>query len=172
MRSFLSTVPWFIPVMAAGIALALLTARPVAARLGSSWVAAFVLIASAASILGATITPDASALASHAVATPCDLSRITPAPPATYLRIGEESLNVLLFVPLGLAIGLMPGRSRRVLGVGAVMFIVGIELTQLLVVPLGRGCQTADIVDNLAGLLVGICTASVIRSAPSRKPER
>jgi glycopeptide antibiotics resistance protein len=73
------------------------------------------------------------------------------------LRPNETSLNVLLVVPLGLALGALPGSPRAaVLIVGAFLLPVAIELFQLAVPALGRGCQSADVIDNTMGLVIGL----------------
>ena len=59
-------------------------------------------------------------------------------------------------MPLGFTIGLVPGsRRRNVLAVVAVAAPFAIETAQLLLPILGRGCQSADVFDNLTGLVVG-----------------
>ena len=86
-------------------------------------------------------------------------------PPLGLLRgLNDVSLNVALFVPLGFAIALLP-RSRRSLAVlvAAIAFPFVIEATQALVTPLGRGCESADVVDNLLGLAAGLAAGVVAR---------
>jgi len=73
-------------------------------------------------------------------------------------------LNVLLFVPLGLMIGLAPGlRQRILLAVGALLTPFAIEAAQLLLPVLARGCQSADVADNVLGLVLGLTTGIVLR---------
>ena len=43
------------------------------------------------------------------------------------------------------------------------MLPASIELIQLLVPPLGRECQSADVIDNLTGLVVGLAAGVVAR---------
>ncbi len=71
--------------------------------------------------------------------------------------MNDTSLNYVLFIQLGVPLGLLP-RSRRALGLVIVAFALpwAIEATQLLVPVLGRGCQSADVVDNSLGLLLGL----------------
>jgi glycopeptide antibiotics resistance protein len=86
----------------------------------------------------------------------CDLRRIGLAPLSEYLKITDVSLNVILFVPLGIAIALLPRSARsmaiRLLAVASPFLI---ESTQLVLTNLGRTCQSADIFDNLLGLTIG-----------------
>ena len=96
----------------------------------------------------------------------CDLSRIGPASIATYLRFDDPTLNVLLFIPVGVLIGQLERRQHRGrLVVAAVMLPLGIEIIQALVTPLGRACEGGDVFDNLAGLLVGLAIGAGWRRA-------
>ena len=74
-----------------------------------------------------------------------------------YRRFDDPILNVLMFVPLGAFIGVLERRSLRLgLAVAGLLFPLGIEATQAVVVPLGRACQAGDIFDNSAGLVIGL----------------
>src|SRR4051794_41824388 len=86
----------------------------------------------------------------------CVTARWWPASLAELTSVSGASLNVVLFVPLGLALGLLP-RSRRKAAVvaGAVLLPVAIETVQYLVPALGRYCDTADGVDNPTRLAGG-----------------
>ena len=37
-----------------------------------------------------------------------------------------------------------------------------IEATQLLVTPLGRACESGDVVDNVTGLFIGLAAGAVV----------
>jgi glycopeptide antibiotics resistance protein len=101
----------------------------------------------------------------------CDLSRLGPPRIDEWLLLGDPALNVLLFVPLGVAIAFLP-RTRRTAGVVVVAaaspFVI--ELVQLAVKPLGRGCQSGDVVDNLMGLVLGILGGTAVIAASRRRP--
>jgi glycopeptide antibiotics resistance protein len=79
------------------------------------------------------------------------------------IRVDDRSLNVLLFIPLGVSLGLLP-RSRRtaVLVLAAVLFPFVIETTQLLVPALSRGCESVDVIDNLTGLAIGLAGGAIL----------
>jgi hypothetical protein len=52
----------------------------------------------------------------------------------------------------------------------AMPFVV--ELTQSFVTSLGRGCESADIIDNLTGLCLGFGVGTVLRWAGPRSTSR
>jgi glycopeptide antibiotics resistance protein len=60
-------------------------------------------------------------------------------------------------VPLGAAISLLP-RSRRKAAIVVAAFALpfAIERVQLLAPLLHGGCQSADVIDNLTGLAIGL----------------
>jgi len=103
----------------------------------------------------------------------CDLSRFGPGALADLLTINEVSLNVLLFVPLGVTLGLVPRSPRKILAVAAAVVLpFGIETLQLIAPLLGRYCDSLDIVSNLMGLSIGLVIGSAIWNRRHvRKPE-
>jgi glycopeptide antibiotics resistance protein len=107
--------------------------------------------------VSAALTPLRGSFNFAAVGGTCDLSRMGLAPLHELLHIDDTSLNILMFIPFGTAVGLL-GRSRQmaVLIVVAIALPFVIELTQLLVPALERGCQSADVIDNLTGLALGL----------------
>ncbi len=92
------------------------------------------------------------------------MGRIALASSNQLSRAGEVALNVLLLVPLGVAIGLLP-RRRTTLAVvaGAALLPFAIEIVQLVVVRLGRECQAGDMIDNLTGLALGALVTATVR---------
>jgi glycopeptide antibiotics resistance protein len=113
-------------------------------------------------ILAATIPPDAGSDLVSAGSGRCDVDGAWLAPLGRYLRPSEDSLNVLLFVPLGIALGLLP-RSRRttVLIVATFALTLAIEATQSFVPAIRRGCEISDVVNNTLGLIVGLVVGAV-----------
>jgi VanZ family protein len=136
---------------------AVLVSARTARALGTRPIVAFGLIVGFGIAFVATLTPTAAAMADVAdPALTCDLTRLLP-PPSELFAVNDTSRNVVLFIPLGMALGSLPA-SRRTLAVGvlAVSMPVVIEATQLLLPALGRSCQSADVVDNLIGLAIGL----------------
>jgi glycopeptide antibiotics resistance protein len=151
-------IPWFLPGIGASLVMASLLMGPVRRTLRAGPFLSWSLVVSLGIILSATLTPAHEAISFGAVSTgSCDLSRVGFAPLRELLRLGDTSLNVLLFVPLGVSIAFLPrSRLKVVVVVGAIALPFAIETTQLLVLWLDRACQSADVVDNLTGLAIGL----------------
>ncbi len=133
MRSTMAALPLVVPGMLLWAVMAIGASPRVARTLRiSRWHAVFLLLALGL-VLMATLPPTGALLAGRGSPVDhCDLSRMGVAPWSVLLRPNETSLNVLLFVPLGLALGALPGSPRAaVLIVGAFLLPVAIELFQL-----------------------------------------
>ena len=146
-------IPWFVPGLVLSVILAIVFGPTLGRWLRTSRVVAFVLIVGAGAVVSATLTPIPGPVEPFGS---CDFGRVGLAPFSVLIRLNETSLNVLLFAPLGLAVGLLP-HSRRGLGIAALAVAspLLIEATQSLMPMLGRGCQSEDVVDNLLGLAIG-----------------
>jgi glycopeptide antibiotics resistance protein len=166
MRGFLANVPLFLPGVLLSLMVAILFARPVARSIRSTPAVAFLAILAVGGIVSATLTPGTEAIVRGIPSTGgCETDRVGLIPLSELLRVDDESLNVLLFIPLGIAIGLLPWSRRTAVILGAALLLPFIiELGQALVPALGRGCQTADMADNLTGLAIGL----VIGTAAAR----
>lgn len=165
----LAEYPGFLPGLAASIVLGTLVQQALARQLGVPRAVAWLLVVSLGAVVAATLTPgsEASPLAGPG----CDLSRIGPAPWRQYLAFGTASLNVLLFVPLGVALGLLPSSRTRHVALGAAFALpAAIETVQLLVSPLDRACQGADVFDNMLGLAFGVAAGSAGTWVATRTP--
>ena len=150
--------------LAPGLVLTLITSLIAARRTGrflaTSTALAWALLFSAGLVLSVTITPSREALAEGLTGTGaafCDFTRIGPIPLRELFQFREPSLNILLYIPLGAIVALLP-RSRRKAAVVilAVLMPFAIESAQGLFPELGRVCESADAIDNLTGLLVGL----------------
>ena len=168
-------IPWLLPGLGASLVMALLLGGPVQRTLRTGPLLGRALIVSLGIILSATLTPSREAIDFGATGIrACDLSRIGLVPVRELLRISDTSLNILMFVPLGVAIGLVPwSRRKAALVVAAIALPFAIETIQLLVPQLDRACESADVVDNLTGLalgLVGGVVAGRLTRALDRRP--
>jgi glycopeptide antibiotics resistance protein len=134
--------------------------------LGSTALRAWFVLLGVGIVLSATLTPlnEGGQLPLGS----CDFSRVHLAPLADLLRVSSASLNVILLVPLGVAVGLLPP-GRRTTGVLIVALALPfmVEVVQSLA-PLGRGCQTADMVDNLLGLVLGLAAGWLLGAVAGR----
>jgi glycopeptide antibiotics resistance protein len=151
-------LPWFLPGAAVSFILSLIASGVVGRTLRMPRSLAWALILTLGIILSATLTPLSNALAYGATGSDsCNLSRVSLAPLGDYLGAGDEGGNVLIFIPLGATIALMPrSRRRTAVFLGAILLPFAIETAQLLMPVLDRACESADVVDNLAGLVLGL----------------
>jgi glycopeptide antibiotics resistance protein len=115
-------------------------------------------------VASATLVPTAAALEGYVSEGVCDTSRIGIASMRELTTVNVTSLNVLLFVPLGVAVGLLPwSRAAAIAALAAFSLTFAVETFQLLLPVLGRGCQTADMIDNLFGLTIGLVIGASVR---------
>lgn len=159
-------LPWALPVATSALLLGVLAQRRVARALAISQGHAVALVVTIGLIVAATLTPLRQAIEfGIAGSGQCDLSRIGLPSMEDMARSGADDIipNVLLFAPFGLVVGLVPmSRRKLVLIAGSVATPILIEWTQLLVPALARGCESADVVDNLVGLGLGYGVAVVL----------
>lgn len=154
----MSDLPLLLPGIVISVIVSVATSGRAARALGTRRFVAGLLILSAGLILTITLSPLAEECACDPnVVGACDLSRIGLAPLDEVLDVNTTSLNILMFMPLGLAVGLLPGSRRRTaILIGAIALPFVIEAIQALVPPLERACESADVVDNLTGLAIGL----------------
>lgn len=163
-----SGLPWLVPGLLVSFVVAAAFGGTIARRAGTGpWVGRALIVAIGL-ILAATLTPDASGLAGEHGPATCDLRRWTLIPLRTFLAFDDASLNVLLFMPLGVVITALPRRLRGPSILAAAAAPVVIEAIQLVLPAIGRGCESADVVDNLTGLIVGLGVGTLIRWSAGR----
>lgn len=157
-RRYLGDVAWFWPGVGITIFVSLILSGPVGRALKARWSVAMILLLGLGLIIAATLTPSREALRFGATgAGTCDFSRIGLAAFSDLFPPGDPTFNVLLYVPLGLALGLLPRSSAKVvLILGAIALPIVIETIQLFATGLDRACQSADASDNLTGLVIGL----------------
>jgi glycopeptide antibiotics resistance protein len=170
MRHTMTVLPWLLPGLILSTLIGIAASRRIAQALRVDRAVAWALVVGFGLVLSATLTPlDGGFEFGVSGIGTCDMSRIGLAPFQELVHIGDTSLNVLLLIPLGLALGLMPGSRRRtVLVAVAIALPFVIEVTQMLLPVLGRGCQSADVSDNLTGLLVGFLIGTGVDLARRR----
>ncbi len=163
----MSNVIWFVPGLMISVVVGLAASRPVARWLRARPTLVWVLLVSLGTIIAATLSPVREPTGFEvpgAGVGVCDFSRIGPAPLDALRTINEISLNVLLFVPFGVAVGLLPNGPRKALVVLAAFALpFAIEAIQLVATTLHRGCQSGDVADNLTGLVAGLIIGEAVR---------
>ena len=151
-------LPWFLPGFAISVAIAIAAGGWVGRALDLQRSVAVALVVSLGIVLAATLTPQWGALSFGTRGSgTCDLSRIGLAS-FDDLRGKSDALgNILMFIPLGVTISLVP-RSRRkaAIVVAAIALPFAIETTQMLLPVLDRACESADVIDNVTGLVLGL----------------
>jgi glycopeptide antibiotics resistance protein len=164
-REYLYQFAWFWPGLLVTGVLGVVLGRPVGRALKVHALIAMCLVISIGLIVSATLTPSREAVRFGTVGLgSCDFSRVSPPSWAEFLSLGDPTFNVLLFIPLGMAIGFFPlGRRQLILAAGAAALPLVIETIQLVAKGLDRACQSEDVVDNLTGLVVGLGVGLVIR---------
>ena len=161
----LGALPLVVPGMVLWAAVAFMASPFLSRFFGVSRLHAALLLMALGLVLMATLPPTGAALVGSAsYREACDLDRMTLAPLSQLLRLNETSLNVLLFVPLGITLGSLPWSRRSLVTVAAAFLLpLAIESSQLLVPVLGRGCQSADVIDNTMGLVIGLTVGASAR---------
>jgi hypothetical protein len=155
-ESFLNSTPWLWPALALAVAISLVLFRPLARALRAPRPVAFLILLGIGGIVALTLTPGDDAFSPFNVQD-CFVRWVPPIGVGRVLNLGERGLNVLLFLPLGLGLGLLPrSRTKLALVAGAVALPFVVEGIQYLAPALDRSCSTVDLVDNLTGLLIGL----------------
>jgi hypothetical protein len=169
LRTFVGAVPLSVLAITLTLVVSLAASDALARRLHSKRSVAALLLFGFGFVLSATVVPTGAALEGEMSDGVCDFSRIGLASIDRLTRLNVTTLNVLLFVPLGVAVGLLPRtRQSLVVALAATSLTFVVELIQLLLPALGRGCETADMADNLLGLALGLFVGIVLRPFAGR----
>lgn len=155
-----SILPGLVPLLALSLGVGLIVSRPLGRILNVRRPVALAMILALGAIAGATLTPLGEISEAGGTGS-CDFSKVW-LELNQLRRVNDEFLNVLLFIPLGATIGVVPGRRpMSALIAAAIALPFMIETAQLLVPALGRGCESGDVVDNLTGLIIGLAIGAV-----------
>jgi hypothetical protein len=161
--TILSAYPGFLPGLAVSLVIAAAGSPRLANALGIRRLLAIAMVLAVGAIVSATLFPDLLGLGSSTAAGSsgwtCDLERFTPSLHELF-DLKESTANVVLFVPLGICVALLPNRWIGVAVTLAFLTPVAIELIQMLLPSLHRACQSADIADNVTGLAVGLAAGA------------
>jgi glycopeptide antibiotics resistance protein len=161
---FAANVPFFVPVTLLSIVFGYAVRDRVGRWLGTSDAVGWAFVVSIGLIFAATLTPlREGAIEGRPAQTGCDFSRVGFVSLREILRADDPDRNILLFLPLGAVIAFVPGlRRKAALLAAAFLAPIAIEVGQLLLTPLHRACQSADVFDNATGLFLGFAIGSVV----------
>jgi len=138
-----------------GVVVAVLVARPLAARFGASDGAGLSATLSVLPILVVTLAPavpiGAPALPSLGAYPGRVRACVAPGSVGSGLATAGGLLNVVLYVPAAIALYRLTHRATRVV-LGLAVLSAAVELVQPLI---GRSCQAADWIANTSGALAG-----------------
>lgn len=166
MSVYFQAVPLALPGLLISAVIAAIASRWLAGRLGSAKLPAALLIFGAIAPLFVTLTPTSAALGALGQADGGRHCALGLGPLASAQLGLRDILNAAMFVPLGLAVGLLWRRRSRVrlLLPAALLLPVVIETAQFLLMPwFGRTCQLADAIMNSSGIVVGVAAAAMLR---------
>ena len=164
-EAVLRATPLFWPGALLSALAGLLCSRRLARRLGTHPLAAFLLVLSLGGIATFTLLPDINSYYLNGLryAESGYASQWHAPGLAELTSVNQDSLNVALFVPLGVAVAhIRPGKGAAWSAVAAAALPFGIEATQYAVPWLLRACDLQDIVDNLLGLALGLFAGHVL----------
>jgi VanZ like protein len=151
----LRNAPLLLPGVALALVVAIALAPWAAARTGLSPLLAGMLVFAVGAIAAITLTPGSGG--GSFGQSWCGGLRPPPRLGQLLSISSEHGLNIALFVPLGLLIGLIPrSRPMAVAAVAAGAMPIAIEWIQYSVPRLDRICQTWDALENLMGLVLGL----------------
>ena len=165
-----STLPWLVPGVIVALVISLLASTAAGRGLRAHPITGALVLLTLGIILAGTLTPLRNGGDTPGIPLPCDFSRLGLATPHDFAMSDDAAINILMFMPFGFAVGAIPLSLRKVLVVlAAVALPFAIETLQLLVVPLGRGCQSADVIDNLTGLFIGVVAGTPLSLLARRR---
>lgn len=147
-------LPWRMPTTAPFAITGVFASDPMAPALQTRHYVGWLIVVGLAMIASATLVPLYGTFeggASGSVGR--GLSIMTPATLADFVAKDDLPLTVLLLMPLGCLLGLLPWPRRTRL--------VAIETTQEWLPVPPRACQSSEVIDNISELLVGAAGGAV-----------
>lgn len=174
MLRYLSALPFALPAFVVGIVVSAFGARWVEKRTGEHPAPVFLWLASASLILSTTLTPPG-----HAIGTGVGVlnTRVWiwawPSTSALF-SVNWQSMNLLLFAPLGFSSGLF-ACHRPVVWFGSLAFLISalVEIAQFLVTSLGRPqFNSATVLIGWAGISIGLILGVLASAQFKRTSQR
>jgi hypothetical protein len=160
-----SGITWFWPGVAVVLVMSWVLAPTVARLLRMDRRRAWLLLFTIGLVLAVEATPLRGPFGLDLTAQrPCDLGRRWFATLPEIAAMGDVTLDIVIYIPAGVAIALLPMTRRSAVAIAGVLALPGlIEVLQLVVPTLARGCQSGDAIDGLTGLGVGLGLGLVVR---------
>lgn len=161
----MSGITWFWPGMAVVLVMSWVLGPLVARLLRIDRRLAWLLVLTIGLVLAVEATPLRGPFGLDLTAQrPCDLGRRWFATLPEITAMGDVTLDIALFIPAGLVMAGLPVSPRSVVVMAGMLALPGlIEVVQLVVPTLARGCQSGDAIDGLTGLGVGLGVGVVVR---------
>lgn len=172
----MSTLPLLVPTFAVGVVLAFVLRGRVSRALAMPGWAAWLLVASLGLVVALTLTPQRWGTPAATVFAAFDGAAGEPVGtplwrwPWQWWPVDARTWNVLLFVPLGVAVAFVGRRGVRwVLVAGLLAAPLAIEGVQYAVAWLVRDPQWQDVVDNVTGAVLGLALGALLRATLRRR---
>lgn len=158
---------WFWPSVAVAVLVSWMVAPAVARILRTERWLAWLLVFSVGFILAATATPIRAPVGIDIeIQRACDLTRRSFATLPEVTAWSDVVVNIGVYIPVGVAVALLPISVRSGVAVlGVIALPAAVEGLQFLAPLLARGCQSADVVDGLTGLMIGLGVGLIVRIA-------
>lgn len=165
MTQYLNAFPFAPPAFILGGLIAFFVSRPLARRLNERRIVLVCWLVSLVFILALTLTPSSYALSMDS-SLPMSRIWVWSFPNMSALfSVNWESMNLLMFVPIGVASGLFAGRRNIVVfAMGACATSVLVELIQYAVLPLARPqFNSATVIIGWIGIVVGLAACLFVQ---------
>ena len=159
---FFRSAIWALPAFGVGAMVAAVVYPVLALRFGVRRYVMFGWLLALLLVLALTLTPQSNAHLGAGMKA-CWTTVQGPIGFSLYGDASQRSLNVLLFVPLGLVTALMPRRYLAALCLLGLALPVVVEALQYQIPSLDRQCAAVDVVDNETGLVLGVAIGLSLR---------
>lgn len=159
---FFRSAIWALPAFGVGAVIAAVVYPILALRFGVRRYVMFGWLLALLLVLALTLTPQSNAHLGAGMKA-CWMTIQGPIGFSSYGDASQRSLNVLLFVPLGLFTALMPRRHLAALCLLGLALPAVVEALQYQIPSLARQCAVVDVVDNETGFVLGVATGLALR---------
>jgi glycopeptide antibiotics resistance protein len=159
---FFRSAIWALPAFGIGAMVAAVVYPVLALRFGVRRYVMFGWLLALLLVLALTLTPQSTAHLGAGMKA-CWTTVQGPIGFSSYGNASQRSLNVVLFVPLGLFTALMPRRYLAALCLLGLVLPMFVEALQYQLPSLDRQCAVVDVVDNETGFVLGVVIGLTLR---------